>query len=224
MTAPDARVSSLVAEGRLTPEEGARLQRAMQGGGGSRWTLGASPVESVSARVALALALVVILASLALSQMGIRFDGAIDVHRVAGTPSWRTALIDQVVAVPFTATIFWLGGLAAWRRGRWQDFALATAIARAPALLLCAWSLLVVPDMPRPEELVRLSQSGQVPVRLIVSGIGSLPLFVWMIFWLYRGFAHSAGVRGPRSVVVFMIALVVASVLGELAIGALLRL
>jgi hypothetical protein len=81
----------------------------------------------------------------------------------------------------------------------------------------------MVSQVPRPEELLRLAQSNQVPVRLIISSIGSLPLFALLIYWLYRGFAFASGARGARAVVVFTLALLVAVVLGELAVSALVH-
>jgi hypothetical protein len=211
MNGADARVQGLVDEGRITVAEGERLRRALRGH--SRWwTFVRNPVEYLPTRWAWMLAVLVVAASVAASQLGVRFDGAIDVHRVNGSPAWRTAVIDQIVAVVFTASVFWLASLATWRRGRWQDFALATAIARVPALLLCLWSLAVVPDVPRPEEILRIAQSGQVPTRLLISNIGSFPLLAWMIFWLYRGFAFSAGAQGPVAGLTFVLALVAAEV------------
>lgn len=210
MSGTDARLRSLVDEGRITPEEGERLQRALRGNA-RRWTIALNPIEYLRPPMAVALALVVVIASLGVSQLGIRFDGAIDVHR-ASPPGWRTAFIDQVVGVVFTSIVFWLASLVVWRRGRWQDFAIATAIARVPALLLCAWSFLAVPTVPGPDEIARIAQSGEVPLRLLISNVGSMPLLAWMMFWLYRGFAFSAGVRGAAAGVVFVLALVVAEV------------
>ena len=211
MSSPDARVRGLVDAGHITPEEGERLRRALRGPTGLV-AIVRNPVEYLRPRWAAIAAVLVVLASIAVSQLGIRFDGALDVHRVPGTPALRTALIDQVVGVAFAAFVFWVASLAMWRRGRWQDFAIATAIARAPALLLCVWSLLVVPVVPGTEEVLRMAQSGEVPLRLLISNVGSLPLLAWMIFWLYRGFAYSAGVRGPGAGVTFVAAIVTAEV------------
>lgn len=211
MSGTDARVQSLVDEGRITVAEGERLRRALRGH--SRWsTWVRNPVEYLPTTWAWMLAVLLVAASVAASQLGVRFDGAIDVHRVSGSPAWRTAVIDQVVAVAFTALVFWLASLTTWRRGRWQDFALATAVARLPALLLFLWSLMVVPEVPRPEEILRIAQSGEVPTRLLISNVGSFPLLAWMIFWLYRGFAFSAGVQGAVAGVIFVLALVAAEV------------
>jgi hypothetical protein len=222
VTRHDARVQGLVNDGRISPDEGERLRRALRGHS-LALTIVRNPVEYLRPRWAWMLAISVVVASLAVSQLGLRFDGALDVHRVAGTPAWRTAFVDQFVAVPFTALVFWLASLAVWRRGRWQDFALAAAIARVPALLLCVWSLLVVPDVPGPEEIVRMAQSGEVPVRLLISNLVSLPLLASMIFWLYRGFAFSAGARGPGAGVTFVVALVVAEVASKPLIAAMIR-
>ncbi len=222
MSSPDARVRGLVDAGHITPAEGERLRRALHRPGRLE-TLVQNPVEYLHPRWAAFGAVGVVLASMVVSQLGIRFDGALDVHRVAGTPAWRTAVIDQIVAVGFTTLVLWLVSLTAWRRGRWQDFALATALARVPALLLCGWSLLVVPEVPGREEILRIAQSGEVPLRLLISSLGSTPLFVGMIYWLYRGFALSAGARGPVAGIVFVVGLVVAEVVSRPLLTLMIR-
>lgn len=222
MSDTDARVQSLIDDGRITAAEGDRLRRALRGHA-RWWTLIRNPVEYLPTSRAWMFAILVAVSSVAASQLGARFDGAIDVHRVNGAPAWRTAVLDQVVAVGFTSLIFWLVSLAMWRRGRWQDFALATTIARAPALLLLLWSLMVVPVVPGPEEILRIAQSGEMPVRLLISNVGSFPLLAWMIFWLYRGFAFSAGVQGPVAGVMFVLALVAAEVSSKPLLAAMIR-
>lgn len=222
MTAPETRVGSLVAEGRLTPEEGERLYRALQRKDVSGWTPLLSPVERLRPPMTVALAILVVVASIGISQLGVRFDGVIGIHRVNGTPSWRTAAIDQLIAVPLLACLFWIASLVVWRRGRLQDFLVATAIGRIPVLLLCGWSLIVMPEMPPRSELLRMVQSGELPVRMLVSSLGSLPLFLWMLFWLYRGFAFASGSESAKAVGVFVVTLGAGMALGELAVRWLL--
>src|SRR5690606_33150606 len=94
VTGPDARVRDLVAGGRITVEEGERLRLALRGTGGVPRIV-RNPAEYLRPLHATLLAVAVVVASLAVSQLGVRFDGALDMHRVAGVPSWRTALLDQ---------------------------------------------------------------------------------------------------------------------------------
>src|SRR5690606_16854932 len=149
-----------------------------------------------------------------------RFDGAFDMHRVAGVPSWRTALVDQAVAVPVTACIQWITSLVVRRQGRLQDFVVAVAVSRLPLVLVALWALVVLPP---PAELMRQATSGQVSIRVMIGAVSSLPFTVWKFVWLYRGFAMSAGMRGPRAGIAFVVAVVVAEVLSKVALTALLR-
>ena len=219
MTGPDARVRDLVAGGRITVEEGERLRLALRGTGGVPRIV-RNPVEYLRPLHATLLAVAVVAASLAVSQLGVRFDGAFDMHRVAGVPSWRTALVDQAVAVPLTACILWITSLVVRRQGRVQDFLVAVAVSRLPLVLVALWALVM---LPAPAELMRQAVSGQVSIRVMIGAVSSLPFTVWKFVWLYRGFAMSAGMRGPRAGISFVVAVVVAEVLSKVALTALLR-
>lgn len=217
MSGHDARVRDLVAEGRITLEEGERLQRALQSGT-RPWTIVRNPVEYLRPAYAILAAIAVVAVSLAISQLGFRFDGALDVHRVPGTPPWSVALFDQVVAIPLTALVLWVASLLVVRQGRLQDFVVVVAVGRLPALLLAIWAVIVLPEPPPLEELIRLATSGQIPLRVHVASISFLPFLVWMFVWLYRGFALSAGMRGVKAAVTFIFAIVVAEILSKLAL------
>lgn len=223
MTVHDARVRGLVAEGRITPEEGERLQRALQGEART-WSIVRSPVEYLRPLHALIAAAAVVAVSIAVARWGIRFDGALDVHRVAGTPGWPAVFADQLVAVPLTAVLLWMASLILTRQGRVQDFVVAVAIARLPALLLAVWTLVMLPDPPGREELIRQALSGQIPVRIMWVSMANIPMLVWFFTWLYRGFAFSVGVRGVKTAVTFTVAIAVAEVLSKFALRALLSL
>jgi hypothetical protein len=216
MTGPDARVQSFVDEGRITPAEGERLRRALRAP--SRvWTIVLNPVEYLHPRWAWFLAMSVVVASLAVSQLGVRFDGALDMHPVAGVPPWARVVADQIAAVLCAAVAFWVASLVVVRQGRLQDFLVAVAVARGPMVLLGLCGGLW---LPRPQEMLRYVQSGQVPPLVLLASVAILPFFLWFGVWLYRGFAHSAGMAGARAGVTFVVAIVVA----ELASKGLLML
>lgn len=215
----DTRVRDLVAGGRITIEEGERLRLALQGGSGVPRIV-RNPVEYLRPSHAMAAAFAIVAASLAISRLGIRFDGAFDMHRVGGTPSWTTAFLDQAVAVPLTALILWIASLVVRRQGRLQDFVVAVAVSRLPLVLLALWAFVALPP---PAELMRQATSGQVSLRVLLGAVSVLPFTVWKFAWLYRGFATSAGMRGARAGVSFAVAVVLAELLSKLALHALPR-
>ncbi len=145
-------------------------------------------------------------------------------HRVLGVPPWSIAFLDQAVAIPLTAAVFWLASLVVARQGRLQDFIVAVAVGRLPSLLLAIWAVVVLPVPPPPEELVRQMASGEVPLRVLIGGVSGLAFMAWLFVWLYRGFAVGSGMKGPRTGVAFVLAIVVAEVLSKLVLRALMSL
>lgn len=218
MRAPDARVSDLVAEGRITPEEGERLRRALQGDADT-WRIVRNPVEYLRPSHAAMGAAAIVVASLAISQLDVRFDGALDMHRVVGTPRWSVAVLDQFVAVGLTALVLWVASLVVVRQGRLQDFVVAVSLGRLPTLLGALWAIAVLPP---PAEMVRQATSGQVSAAAMVGIVGTLPFLLWKFVWLYRGFAVSAGMGGAKAAVTFAVAIFAAEVLSKLVLRALL--
>jgi hypothetical protein len=214
MTSHDVQVERLARDGRITPAEADRLRAALHDRRG-RWARLRNPVEHLHPGLAMILAFAVVAASLAISRAGIRFDGAFDVHRAMAAPAWRVAILDQSVAVVLTSLVFWLVSLVTARRGRWQDFAVAVAIARVPNVLVAIWLRAV---LPAPDEVMRQVTTGVASPAVMIGAVMTLPFVVWLFAWLYHGFATSAGMNGARAVGAFIVAAIVAEVASKVAL------
>jgi hypothetical protein len=65
--------------------------------------------------------LVVSMLGLAVSRLGVRFDGALDLHTTKAPVALSVALLDQAVAFPLTALAFWISARIAAPRTRIVD-------------------------------------------------------------------------------------------------------
>lgn len=213
----DSRVADLVTQGRITPAEAERLRRALQRGR-PRWDVFRSPFLYLPPARAALVALGVVLVSLLIAPLGVRFDGAFDVHRVPGAPAWSTAVLDLMVGVVLPSIVFWLAGLTVARQGRLQDTVVAIAIARLPLVLIALVAIVLVPNPPGAREMMDIVASGAVPRNLLLLSLVSFPLFLWSLVWMYFGFATNAGVRGTKAVVTFLVALVIAEGLSKVVL------
>lgn len=208
MTPEEAQLAAIVESGRISAADADRLRRAMTPG--TRWRVLLDPLEAVTPAAAWVACAVVVALSLALARKGVRFDGALDLHRaVRRAVPWRLALFDQANAIGVTAIVLWCASLVASRRGRVIDFVQAIAIARAPFLVT---GLLTVLFMPTAAELVAVIRAGSPTRGLLVVSLASTPFFIWGIVLIYRGFALSAGLVKTRAAASFAIGIVLSEV------------
>jgi hypothetical protein len=216
MTPHEARIRALVAGGQITQSEGARLVDALHRDAAG-WTVLLNPFDRLSSRVIWMVASATFVASLGLSRIGTRFDGALDLHRPETTIPWGIALFDQINAVGLTALTAWLVSLAAARRGRFVDFVMTIAAARAPLVVI---ALVTHALMPPASEIRALVLSGAAPgPAILAASILNLPVFLWFLMLLYRAFAVSSGLRGLRAGVSFGITVIVAEGLSKAALA-----
>jgi len=159
-----------------------------------------------------------VIAALALlvSQVGVRFDGALDVHTVGAPVALPTALVDQLVALPLTAVVFWSLARTASRSTRVVDVLGVVGVSRAPSMLLAI-----------PLGLYGLRSShaaGASPAAglsfvlgaLILLGLGGLGAQIYLLF---VGFRTVTGIRGGALTWRFIAALVVAEVLSKVVLS-----
>ncbi len=207
MTHEDVQLDAIVQSGRISKADARRLRDAMDGR--SRWQVLLDPLDTLSPRAAWTVSALVVLLSLGLAQLGIRFDGALDLHGAGPRVSWAWSLFDQVNALGVTALVLWVASLIASRRGRLVDTLQAVMIARVP--LLVSGVVLV---LARPYTSKMIANPGpDASLAILLMTLVSLPFFVWFVVLLYRGLATSAGIRGARAAVVFTIGIIVAEVI-----------
>lgn len=212
MTASREKVLDLVASGKISASEGDELLRALQPAQKNRWRILVQPFESHSLTWLLAFGGVGALGALALSMLGIRFDGAIDVHRSTTDVPLSQALLDQAVAWPLMALVCWGVALAAGRASRLIDFVGVVGVARLPLLLVAVAGALIGPHLRQDADSeATLGMLALEAFFLILV----VPALVWAVVLLSQGFRHVSGLRGGKATLLFTLSLVVAEILAK---------
>jgi hypothetical protein len=217
MMPQEERVDAMVRSGAITAAEGERLLVALRTRRrelpGPRVLV--SPMEYLSTRMMAILTVIGAILGIIVEHLGIRFDGALDVHPSPIAPTFGLALFDIVNAMLVPAVFCWSASWLLARQGRFVDFVLAIGVARLPLVvigLLAAWAL------PPWEDLSRQTLTSAPGGKVVIMSVLATPLYVWFITLLYRGFRTSSGLIGRRSVFAFVIAFVGAELMSKFAL------
>lgn len=217
MSAHGERVRALVRAGKLAPDEGERILAALTERPPRAWPwLLVDPFERFGGGAGVAIGAAVVLASAGASHLGVRFDGFLDLHLGKGAePSVGLAALEQAVAWPLGAAVFWAVARAMKRGARLVDFLAAVGVARVPLALAAVPLALLGPGLaaePRP-----------YTVRSVALLIVVLTTVAWNLTLLYRGFKHTSGLVGPKLVAGFVAAVVIAEVASKWVLAAASR-
>jgi hypothetical protein len=221
----EERVLAMARAGTISQEEADRLLAALHVSRGerpSRISFLIQPMDVLSPRAASTVAIAITLASLIVARLGVRYDGALDLHRVTGTPPWPIILFDAANAVILTGAVLWLVARLFAARVRFVDFVMTVALARLAQV--CA-GLMAVVAIPNPEAMMRavldaVTNKTPVDITILLGGIVLLPFFAWFLSLLYFGFRTSSGLSPARTAVALAAGLVAAEVLSKLALAA----
>ncbi len=214
MTSQEDHVLGMVRAGTISEAEGQRLLGALQARRRDLPGIQAlyRPMDFLSTRGTWVAAIAVTVATLLVTRLGIRFDGALDLHQAIRTPRWSTALLDVANGVLVTGGVLWLVSLAVTRSVRLVDVVLAVAIARVAIVFgaIAAW--LVLPDarVVREAVLAALTKNAPMDPSLMFASLLLPPFLVWFIVLLYQGFRSSTGLQGPRAGIAFALGIFVA--------------
>lgn len=213
MSSPRDKVLELLAAGHIGKADAEALLTAIDHRRPrlEAWLL--EPCEQLGPAQAWALGTLVFLSSLGLSRLGVRFDGALDLHLSSEPVPWRAALGDQLAAWPLAAATFALVTLLSRRRVRWLELLGFVGAARVPHLIAGSIGALVATATGR---LLPESAAELVLVGFIV------PLLGWSFLTLLSAFRVASGAQGRGLVVGFFTALAAAEVLSKLVLAALL--
>ena len=173
----------------VRPSSAGASARARASAGASRSGLLSNPFERWSGETTSLVGIVVALAGLATSRLGVRYDGALDLH-VAGTPvPLGVALLDQLLAFGVTAVIMWAAARCV-SRARFVDVLGAVGVSRAPAVLIAVPLALLVPLLPHDPTKPSAALLG-----IALVGIVGVIAQIWV---LVLGFRTASGCRGSR--------------------------
>lgn len=185
-----------------------------------------NPFRFVAGLKALLLGIAIILISAFVGSLGnTHFDGVLDVHFGLETPRWcffAEGLINWIcVAIP----LFFFGLIVSRTSFRIIDILGTQALARWPYLIT---SIVMLPNANRrfDEYLTsRFNQTGlvatinYVDMLIFASAIMvTVMMAIWMVALMYRAYCLSCNLKGPKTVVTFIVSLAGAEVLSKFVI------
>lgn len=210
MTTSRDRVLAMMQRGQVTPEQGAELLTALEEKGRLRgWLL--DPCERLSTARALTIGAIVSAASgLAALSLGVRFDGALDLHLTSGAVTWQQALADQLVSWPLSALAIFAVARAFRAPARLLDVAAFLGVVRAIYLPLALLTWALFPRLPAGVDPAALTGDPALMARLTLGAILSLPVLGYFGVLLFRAYRTATDLRAPRLGVSFALALIAA--------------
>ena len=120
MRSAEERIKELARAQSLDPADAARLLDAVRPAPGERRGWLSNPFDRWSGETTSLIGAVVALAGLATSRMGVRYDGALDLHVVPQAVPIAVAVLDQLVAFVLTSVVLW-GAARCVSRARFVD-------------------------------------------------------------------------------------------------------
>ncbi len=211
MTSAEQRIKDLVRTQSMDAADAARLLEAVRPSPAERRGLFANPFERWSGETTSLFGLIVALAGLATSRLGVRYDGAIDLHVSPAVVPLGVAVLDQVLALGLTSLVMW-GAARLVSRARFVDVLGAVGLSRAPAVLVAVPLALLVPLIPH--DFVKTS----TPLVLAIALLGLAGVVV-QIYVLVLGFRTASGARGGRLALALIGGLLGAEVLVKVALA-----
>jgi hypothetical protein len=211
----EERIKKLARAQSLDDEDAARQLEAVRPAPVTerRESLLANPFARYGGAVTSAAGVAIALVSLLASRWGLRFDGTLDLHTTGIPVPLRTAVADQLVAIPLTALVFWVFARLATRSVRFVDVLGVVGVARGPAVLLAIpvalFAFRHAPDTgPTPT-----SPALVFVIAAALAGLGS------QIYLLFVGFRTASGLRGGGLTWRFIAALVLAEIASKVALS-----
>lgn len=212
MTSAEERIKELARAKSLDGDDAARLLEAVRAPAkpAARESVLKNPFARYSGEITAAAGVVVSALGVFVSRVGVRFDGALDLHTSSAPVTLRVALIDQLVAFPLTALVFWIVARIAARHVRVVDVVGAVGLSRAPAVVFALpLGLLALRSPPG---------AGTTPVLglLIACALAGLGAQIYLLF---MGFRTASGLRGGRLAALFIGAVVLAEIATKVALS-----
>ncbi|MCB9589407.1 MAG: hypothetical protein H6718_28595 [Polyangiaceae bacterium] len=208
MSTPQQRVLEMMASGQVSREEAESLLGALERPARKqRWYL--DPVGALSTSGAASLALAVTLLQLIAFTVGVRFDGAMDVHVSGRSVSFATGLIDWAVSVPPTILVGYAFARSLRSQARFLDVALAVVSTRWLLMIVAAFALAIPTDLNPFNPL------------LLAVAIAMLPVLALYFVNLFKSYRTATGLQGGKLWLAYFVTLLLPEVVSKLALVAI---
>jgi hypothetical protein len=214
MISAEERIKELARAQSMDAEDAERLLDAVRPSAGerrSRLSVLSNPFDRWSGETTSLIGALVALAGLATSRLGVRYDGAVDLHVSLVAVPIGVAVLDQVLAVGLTSLVMW-GVARVVSRARFVDVLGAVGVSRVPAVLIAVPLALLVPLIPH--DYTKTSTPLVLAIALL--GLAGVVAQVWI---LVLGFRTATGARGGRLASALIAGLFAAELLVKLALA-----
>jgi hypothetical protein len=192
VSTPEERIAELARKNALSPADAAKLLAAVK-----VTPAGSAPnlFDRIGTPTLIAIGCVTSALSLGLAHFGVRFPGFLDIF-ASTDAAWSRAIVDQLVAFPLGALVFWIAGRIVGRP-RYVDMLATVGAARLPAVV----------------SIVPAALSGNHAL-----GILTLVGIALQITFLVIGFRTASGARGKSLVFGVIGAICVAETLAKVIV------
>jgi len=178
-----------------------------------------NPFEKIAGWQALGLGLqpILIIAILG-SELGVYFDGALDLH-LSGSPYslWK-ALAMLSICIASIIFMFLLAGIIFSKNFRVIDVIGTTILAKAPFLFLTLAGFIPLPEILQDTKAIIDNPYSIFSFSLIAIILLTIPITIWLFALHYHAFKVSLNIRKNLRVVVFIFALLFAEILSKVII------
>jgi hypothetical protein len=147
------------------------------------------------------------------------FDGLFDLHFTESTLSFGESLFQNGIDLLTPFVFLMVVGLVINRKTRPIDILSAVLISRIPLYFVSLFNMEKTFSMKQEATLKEITRFAQEHIGLLmVFGLVVLLAVIWMITLLYNGFKVATNAKGPKSIPLFILALIVSEVVSKLII------
>ena len=191
MISAEERIKQLARAQSMDQADAERLLDAVRPPAGERRSVLSNPFDRWSGETTSLIGALVALAGLTTSRLGVRYDGALDLHVSPVAVPSGVAVLDQLLAVALTSLVMW-GVARTVSRARFIDVLGAVGLSRAPAVLVAVPLALLIPLIPH-DDYTKTNLPLVLAIALL--GLAGVVAQVWI---LVLGFRTATGARGGR--------------------------
>lgn len=182
----------------------------------SRWkSLLINPFTRIAGWKAFMLGIVIVCVTVVIgSYTNIHFPGALDV-KFATNISLNSAFIGQGIGLLSLVGLLYVAALIFARDTRFQDILGTITLSRFPMLLIVIFGAMVNKDSI--DNLMNVVL-GKNPFLLsdywgfILCSLLMIPIIIWQLVLMYNAFSVSTGLKGGKSVLIYICAVIVAEI------------
>ncbi len=154
------------------------------------------------------------------------FDGALDVHFISGI-TFRMIMSDFLIVNVILIAMLYIAAKIVNNKTRLIDIASVTILSRSILYILSIFNVnggmvlieskLLKLKSEKSEMILSALSSGDL-VFLIISGFFSIMMVIWYVALLFNGYKIASNAKGSKSIVLFIIGLLLAEVVSKVLI------